>query len=198
MITYLSGNLVEKHPTRLVLDVNGVGYEVFIPLSSYDRLPTKGSECMVMTYDYIREDTHSLFGFMTDEERSMFVLLMGISGIGPKLALSALSGLTVKELRGAIMEGNYKRLSSISGVGKKVAERMVVELRDKIGVGDALESISGSDQSEENITMRDAVLALVSLGYKRDPAERMVNDVIKRASGESLTVEDVIKKALGG
>ena len=126
MITFLDGEIVEKRPTDVVMSVHGVGYEVFIPLSSYDRLPSRGDACRILTIDHVREDTHCLYGFMTEPERHMFKLLMGISGIGPKLALSALSGLTVRELKVAVVEGDVKRLSSISGVGRKMAERMVV------------------------------------------------------------------------
>ncbi len=99
MITFLRGELVEKHPTRAVLDVGGVGYEVMIPLSSYDRLPGKDEDCRLLTYDYVREDTHTLFGFATAPERDTFVMLLSITGIGPKLALSALSGMAVRELK---------------------------------------------------------------------------------------------------
>lgn len=199
MITFLCGKLVEKRPTRIVIDMGGVGHEVFIPLSSYDRLPVKDEDCRILTYDYVREDSHQLFGFMIEAERRMFLLLMGISGIGPKLALSALSGLSVSELKAAIVEGDVKRLSSISGIGKKMAERIVVELRDKIGVGEALEAVSGSKAlSAADEKTRDAVLALVALGYKQAVARKMVGTVLSKANADDITVEDVIKKALGG
>jgi Holliday junction DNA helicase RuvA len=196
MIAFVQGVLEEKQPTRVVINVAGVGYEVFIPLSSYDQLPSVGTDCRVLTHDHIREDTHQLFGFMSEDERSAFVMLMGISGIGPKLALSALSGLSVRELKVALIEGDVKRLSSISGVGKRMAERMIVELKDKISAGDALEAIAGAaDESPEAMTMRDAVLALVSLGYKQDEARKMVKRALD--SGEvSDDVEEIIRKSL--
>lgn len=200
MITFLHGIIVEKQPTRVVLDVGGVGYEVFVPLSSYDRLPAKNESCRILTYDYLREDGHLLFGFMTEEERRMFILLMGASGIGPKLALSALSGLSIRELKAAVVEGDIKRLSSISGVGKKMAERIVVELRDKIGVGEGLEALTGArEMSADDLKARDAVLALIALGYKQEAARKMVAGVLRKGGVDDIkTVEDIIKKALRG
>jgi holliday junction DNA helicase RuvA len=196
MITHLNGTLVEKQPTRVVLDIGGVGYAVLIPLSSYDRLPRQGAPCRILTVDYVREDIHQLFGFMTEPERRMFGLLTSVSGIGPKLALSALSGLTVRDLTRAILDGDTKRLASISGLGKRTAERIVVELRDKIGEADALEAAGAAEPDATDGRRRDAVLALVALGYKQADAARMVAGVLQNAPGAS--VEDVIKHALGG
>jgi Holliday junction DNA helicase RuvA len=194
MITHLDGMLIEKHPTRVVMDLGGVGYEVFIPLSSYDRLPRKESLCRLLTYDYIREDTHTLYGFATDDERRMFVLLLSTSGIGPKLALSALSGMTVRELKRAILDSDVKRLSSISGVGKKMAERIVVDVRDKIDPGEGLEATAGAQDHGDQTINRDAVLALIALGYKQDEARKMITTVCTRT--ESTSVEELIKMAL--
>ena len=194
MITHLEGILVEKHPTRVVMDLGGVGYEVFIPLSSYDRLPRKQSPCKLMTYDYVREDMRTLYGFATDDERRMFLLLLSTAGIGPKLALSALSGLTVSELKRAILDGDVKRLSSISGVGKKMAERMVVDVRDKIDPAEGLETVAGATDGAEQTINRDAILALVALGYKQDEARKMMTKV--RTQTTSTSVEELIKMAL--
>ena len=194
MITFLRGTLVEKQPTRAVLDVGGVGYEVMIPLSSYDRLPLTGESCYILTVDHVREDAHLLFGFMSDDEREMFGTLTGVSGIGPKLALSALSGLTVRDIKAAVVEGDIKRISSISGVGKKMAERIIVELRHRISAGDALEAVAGRS-GETNDELRDAMLALVALGYKADDAQKMVTKVIG-VHPEANTVETIIKFAL--
>jgi Holliday junction DNA helicase RuvA len=196
MITFLEGSLVEKQPTRLVVDVNGVGYEVLVPLSSYDPLPALNERCRILTYDYVREDTHALFGFVTEDERRMFVLLLAITGIGPKLALSALSGLSVKELKTAVVQGDVKRLSSISGVGKKMAERMILELRHRM---DSLEvaSTAAGESKDAPPGVRDAVLALIALGYRQDEARKMV---ARAADGmvADTNVEDIIKKALSG
>ena len=199
MITFLNGKLADKRPTRTVLDVGGVGYEIFIPLGSYDRLPATGEACHILIYDHVREDTHQLFGFMSEAERTMFVLLLGTSGVGPKLALSALSGLSVRELRAAIVDGDTKRLSSISGIGKKVAERIVVELRDKISKGEALDAVAGAEElTEGDVKLRDAVMALIALGYKQSPARKMVQDVLRGKGAEGLSVEEIIRHALGG
>ncbi|MDA0576761.1 MAG: Holliday junction branch migration protein RuvA [Verrucomicrobia bacterium] len=192
MIAFLDGVLVEKHPTRVVLDVQGVGYDVFIPLSSYDRLPESGARCRVLTYLQVREDAHVLFGFLTDTERRMFGLLMTVSGIGPKLALSALSGLSVRELKAAIVGGDSKRLSGVSGVGRKTSDVVIVELKDKFSAGEALEALAGP--AETDMTLRDAIAALVSLGYKQEEARKLV--VAARQMLPDAGVEVLIKKAL--
>jgi len=197
MITFLEGVIEEKQPTHVVMNVGGVGYEVVIPLSSYDRLPGLTERCRILTYDHIREDAHQLFGFMTEGERRMFVLLLTVSGIGPKLALTILSGLSIRELKVAIAEGDVKRLSSVSGIGKKTAERMVVELRDKLGAGEVLEASAGARAlSESDVKLRDAILALISLGYKRTEAQDMVTRVIGDSAAGQESVEELVRKAL--
>lgn len=197
MITFLEGVVEAKQPTHVVLNVGGVGYEVTIPLSSYDRLPGEQATCRILTYDHVREDAHQLFGFMTEEERRLFMLLMTVSGIGPKLALTTLSGLTTRELKAAIVQADVKRLSSVSGIGKKTAERMVVELKDKLGAGEALEAVAaGAVPAGGDARTRDAVMALISLGYKRSEAQDMVARVLGGPQGAGLAVEDVVRKAL--
>ena len=134
MITFLHGRLVESLPTQAVVDVQGVGYEVLIPLSSFDKLPPPGQEVRLLTHLAVREDAHVLYGFMSGAERDLFRLLIHtVSGIGPKIALNILSGMNVAALRAAVGRGDVKALSQISGVGRKTAERIVVELKDKIG-----------------------------------------------------------------
>lgn len=197
MITFLEGIIDEKQPAHVVMNVGGVGYEVIIPLSSYDRLPAIGEHCRILTHDHVREDVHLLFGFMTPEERRVFLLLVSVSGVGPKTALSVLSGMTARELKVAITTGDVKRLSSISGIGKKTAERMVVELKDKFGAGEVMEAATaGNVPAESEIKMRDAVLALISLGYKRAEAQDMVVRVMSDAALQTASVEDVVRKAL--
>ena len=138
MITFLHGKLVESLPTQVIVDVNGVGYEALIPLSSYDKLPAPGHEVKLLTHLVVREDAHTLYGFMSGAERDLFRLLINtVSGIGPKIALNVLSGISVTAFRGAVAGGDVKALSQISGVGKKTAERIVVELRDKVGPASA-------------------------------------------------------------
>jgi len=198
VISFLKGLIVQKQPTRVVLEVAGVGYEVLIPLSTYDRLPARGEACCLLTVDYVREDCHQLFGFMTEPERALFALLMGTSGVGPKLALSALSGMSVRDLRTAVVEGDVARLSSVSGIGKKMAERIIVDLRDKVGKGEALEAASGATPgTEAESKRRDALMALVALGYKREAADKMVRNALRKGSA-SLSVEAIIRMALSG
>lgn len=195
MITFLEGTLVEKDPTRIVVNVGGVGYEVFIPLSSYDRLPAAGATCRVLTYDHVREDIHALYGFLTEDERSLFLRLLDISGIGPRTALTALSGLSVRDLKAAIVQADVKRLSSVSGIGKKTAERIVVELRDKLGAGEAMEAVAGAPQTPETMRLRDAALALVSLGYKQPDAQELAREAATKLK-PGATVEEIVRKAL--
>lgn len=195
MIVFLEGMLEDKQPMRIVLNVQGVGHEVFIPLSSYDRLPAPGEACRVHTYDYVREDQRTLYGFMTLPEKDLFEMLLGISGVGPKLALGALSGMSVRELKACVVEGDAARLAGIKGIGRKTAERMVVELRDRIGTADALEAVAGASGDAGDMRLRDAVLALISLGYKQADAQKMMERVAKSASPKH-TVEDMIRNAL--
>lgn len=195
MICFIEGTITEKQPTRVVISVGGVGYEILIPLSSYDRLPLVGEVCRIETLHYVREDQQTLYGFMSAGEKEVFSLLLSISGIGPKLALSALSGLSVRELKTAVVEGDQKRLNAISGVGRKMAERMIVELRDKLSAGEALEAVAGEDEESSDHRVRDAMLALVSLGYKQNDARKMVKDVLDKTD-DDVAVEDVIRQAL--
>jgi holliday junction DNA helicase RuvA len=195
MITFLDGTLEEKLPGRIVINVNGVGYEVAVPLSSLDRLPVEGEVGRLLIYHHITEASQALFGFATDEERKMFTLLLSVSGIGPKTAVSALSGLSVRELKYALVESDVKRISSISGIGKKTAERVIVELRDKFSMGEAFEALAGADELPGNNRSRDAVLALVSLGYKQDDARKMIKKV---DSDPDASVEDLVRKSLTG
>ncbi len=198
MITYLEGRLIDKQPTRIVIDVGGVGYEVFIPLSSFDRLRAENGVCRVLTYHHVREDAQTLYGFVTAGERQMFELLLSITGIGPKIALSALSGMSVRELKAAVAENDVKRLHSISGIGRKTAERMVIELRDRLSEGEALEAVSGADEpGADDLRMRDAILALISLGYKQADARKMVRHVFA-GDTEDVSVEEIVRRALLG
>jgi holliday junction DNA helicase RuvA len=197
MITFLKGTLVEALPTQITVEVGGVGYDVLIPLSSFDRLPAPGNEVRVLTHLAIREDAHVLYGFMTAAERELFRLLINtVSGIGPKIALNVLSGMNVTALRGAVAAGDVKALSQISGVGKKTAERIVVELRDKIGAAGAWEASSEQrGLSADDQKLNDAVLALLALGFKQNEA----HDGVRAAQamlGGSATVEQLVRACL--
>lgn len=197
MITFLRGTLIEVLPTQITVDVNGVGYELLIPLSSYDKLPAPGHNVRVLTHLTIREDAHVLYGFMSDEERQLFRLLVNsVSGIGPKTALSVLSGMSVTVFRGAVANGDVKALSQISGVGKKTAERIVVELKDKIGVAGAWEASSAKRTlSPEEQKTNDAVLALMALGYKQVEAHDVVRASLK-ALGPNAGLEELVRASL--
>ena len=198
MIVFLDGVLEDKEPTRAVVNVGGVGYEAAIPLSSYDRLPAAGQRVRLLTVLVVREDAHLLFGFMTAEERGLFLQLTSVNGIGPKLGLAVLSGLSVRDLRAAIAAGDVKRLSGISGIGKKTAERLVLEMRDKLGKGDLAEALTaGNVPGPADAKLRDAYLALVSLGYKPADAQRMVRDVAGQIAPDS-SLEDMLRKVLSG
>jgi len=195
MITFLEGKLATKQLARIEMDVGGVGYEVFIPLSSYDRLPLEGERCRILTYHHITDADQRLFGFCSDDERVMFMKLLTISGVGPKLAISALSGLPVRELKAALINGDVKRISSISGIGKKTAERIVVELRDKFDTGEQLEAFAPAEAASGDRRLRDAALALGALGHKPDDAAKMIKAVANKLTPE-MTVEDLIRLTL--
>jgi len=197
MITFLHGKLVEALPTLATVEVHGVGYEVLIPLSSFDKLPAPGSEVHILTHLAIREDAHVLYGFMTAAERDLFRLLINnVSGIGPKSALNVLSGMNPVALRGAVANGDVKALSQISGIGKKTAERIVVELRDKIGAAGSWEASSAQRTlSADNQKLNDAVLALMALGFKQPEA----HDAIRASQavlGPQASVEDMVRASL--
>jgi Holliday junction DNA helicase RuvA len=197
MINFLQGKLVEALPTQVTVNVNGVGYEVLIPLSSFDKLPQPGAEVKILTHLAIRDDAHVLYGFMTAAEREMFRLLVNtVSGIGPKLALNILSGMNVTALRGAVSNGDVKALSQISGVGKKTAERIVVELKDKIGAAGAWEAMSAQRSlSEGDQKINDAVLALMALGFKQIEAHDSVR-AAQATLGAKASVEDLVRASL--
>jgi Holliday junction DNA helicase RuvA len=197
MITFLHGKLVEALPTQVIVDVHGVGYDVLIPLSSYDKLPSPGGDIKLLTHLAIREDAHVLYGFMTSAEREMFRLLINnVSGIGPKIALNVLSGMNVTALRGAVANADVKALSQISGVGKKTAERIVVELKDKIGAAGAWEALSATRSlSDADQKINDAVLALMALGFKQIEAHDSIR-AAQAALGPAASVEDLVRASL--
>jgi len=195
MIAFLNGTLVEKSPSVALLDVHGVGYEVFISLSTYDRLPATGSSCKLLTYHHIREDINIVFGFMQVEEKQMFERLINVNGIGPKIALSILSGLTITELVSAIAEGNITRISSIHGIGKKTAERLIVELRDKVNPLEALVASTAGGGDPKNAMLRDTILALTQLGFPQDSAHKMTQAAFA-ANPDIKDAETLLRKSL--
>jgi Holliday junction DNA helicase RuvA len=197
VITFLHGKLLEALPTQVVVDVHGVGYEALIPLSSYDKLPQPGQELKLLTHLVVREDAHTLYGFMSGAERDLFrILINTVSGIGPKIALNILSGISVTTFRGAVANGDVKALSQISGVGKKTAERIVVELKDKVGVAGAWEASSAQRAlSPDEQKVNDAVLALMALGFKQIEAHDSVRQA-QAVLGPQATIEDLVRVCL--
>ena len=198
MIVFLDGVLEDKEPTRVVVNVNGLGHEAAIPLSSYDRLPAIGQQLRLLTVLVVRDDAHLLFGFMTADERDAFLRLTSISGIGPKLGLAVLSGLSVRDLQAAVANGDVKRLSGISGIGKKTAERLILELRDKFSKGELMAAATGGNAAAPaNAKLRDVLLALLSLGYKQADAQRMVQAIASDISPDT-PLEDILRQVLSG
>jgi len=196
MITFLDGKLVSALPTLATVDVNGVGYEVFIPLSSYDKLPTVGQPIRILTHLAVREDAHILYGFMTVPERDLFRLLVNnVSGIGPKLALAVLSGMSVSNFKTAVVNSDIAAISKISGLGKKTAERIILELKDKLGVAAAWEAATAAyAPTPEQEQANEAVLALIALGYKLVDAHKAVRDL--QTQGQAKSAEELVKLAL--
>src|SRR6201988_4562896 len=172
MITFLDGKLVAALPTQATVDVNGVGYEVFIPLSSYDKLPAVGQPIRILTHLAVREDAHVLYGFMSAAERDLFRLLVNnVSGIGPKLALAVLGGMSVTSFKAAVVNSDVAAISKISGIGKKTAERIVLELKDKLGVAAAGEAASAAHApTPEEEQTNEAGQALIAPFYKHGHA----------------------------
>jgi Holliday junction DNA helicase RuvA len=194
MIAYLKGILAEKSPTRALIDVHGVGYDVLIPVSSYDRLPKVGDEAKVYTHLHVREDAHLLFGFATLEEKELFLLLISVSGIGPKSAIGIISSVHPKDFRQAILTENLAMITSLPGVGKKTAQRLVIELKEKIARQFTAESVSVSTVAPD--LTEEAVMALVSLGYGKNVAEKAVARALREPSERTLSLQELIKLAL--
>ena len=194
MIAFIRGTLIEKEPTRVVLEAGGVGYELLIPLSAYGKLPRTGEEAKLLVHHCVREDDEILFGFATADEKAMFEKLISVSGVGPKIALAILSGSSVGELAMSIAGGDAKRLSAIKGVGKKTAEKICVELKDK--VSDFAFSGRGVEGAPSPIA-KDAVAALRALGFNEETSSKMVSEVLAR-DAEIDSVEQIIKMSLSG
>lgn len=193
MIARIRGKVWEAYPNRLILDVQGIGYEVLVPVSTFDKLhPTEGSTIELRTYLQVRETAHTLYGFATEEERDVFLLLIDrVSGIGPSTAMSVLSGMPVTRFKEAVVKGDVAELSRIKGLGKKTAERIVLELKDKVGVTETWEQAAGGNLSR---SAADAELALIALGYKQVDARKAVKKVLEENA--DATVEELIRGAL--
>lgn len=197
MIAHLRGSILEKHPNRIVIDVNGVGYDVFVPLSTFYDLGEPGAGIALRIHTHVREDAFVLYGFATLLEVELFERLIGVSGIGPKLALAVLSGIEPQELIRAIERGDLARLTAIPGVGKKTSERIVLELKDRLPRAQVAAAVAGVTASDAPILRDDAVSALVNLGYHRPLAEKAAEAAIKTIGSTSdASFERVLKQAL--
>ncbi|MEK6689856.1 MAG: Holliday junction branch migration protein RuvA [Nitrospirota bacterium] len=192
MIASIEGNLTFKSPNYLIIDVGGIGYQIFVPLSSFYFLPNIGDSIRLNIYTHLKEDAIQLYGFFSKEEKEIFISLIGVTGIGPKLAINILSGISPSDLVKAISEGNLVTLNAIPGIGRKTAERLILELKEKIG------SLRGPEVSAEGIdnNYEDALSALVNLGYKRSLAEMALKQFRTDSGLNSKSVEEMIKEAL--
>jgi Holliday junction DNA helicase RuvA len=194
MIAHLRGTLLVKHPNVIVVDVGGVGYEVVIPVSAFSSLPEKGQPVELHIHTHVREDALALFGFLTSADKALFEKLITVSGIGPKLAITTLSGLTGSDLVNAIRTGAIEQLVRIPGVGKKTAERMVLELRDKLDLAGVPERAAVATRSAFSATEEDVISALMNFGANRASAEAAVNKA--RSATESNDFDALFRRAL--
>jgi len=192
VIAQIRGTLAYKLPGEIIVDVGGVGYQVFIPLNVFYRLPEVGDSISLYIHTHLREDALQLFGFAAAEEKHVFLLLNAVSGIGPKLAISILSGIPADELVRAVKDSDQLRLLSIPGVGRKLAERMIVELRDKFTTWQP-RPFEVEARSDDSQLTADAVSALVNLGYRKAEVEKNVRDIVQTGK---RTLEEVLKEVL--
>ena len=192
MISQIRGRLAYKSPEEIVIDVHGVGYGIKVPLSTFYELPGIGEEILLLIYTYVREDSLHLYGFLTPKEKELFRLLIGVSGVGPKLAINVLSGISAGELERALKDEDLVRLTRIPGVGRKTAERMLVELKDKVVVSETT-VVPGIRGKEEMI--KDALSALVNLGYAKGIAEGAIKGVLQEKE-DALSLEELLRESL--
>jgi Holliday junction DNA helicase RuvA len=191
MIGFLTGKIISKKPTQILMDVNGVGYQVNISITTFEKLGDVNSSVSLFTFLSVKEDALDLYGFSTEAEKEMFRLLISVSGIGPKLAQSILSGIQIEELKEALQVGNISRLVAIPGIGRKTAERLLIELRDKVEkLAEEFIQVSNAKFAIKN----DAVSALTSLGYNVKTAEKVVRDILEKTP--DATIEDLVKNSL--
>ena len=199
MYHYLSGQLIEKTAASMVLEAGGVGYYLSIPVSTFTSLPEIGQPVKILTYFVVREDAQQLYGFFTEEERQLFRLLLSVSGIGPKTGLTVLSGISIHDLKRAILDNDLALLTSAPGIGRKTAERLVVELREKIAVVDEKRGSSGSARgktTQQEDLIEDSLRALVELGYRKQNAQDAIRKAVKSLEGGKISVPDLVRVSL--
>ena len=196
MIASLTGRLASKHPGGVIVDVQGVGYDVLIPLSTYYQLPALNQAVTLVIHTHVREDAIQLYGFLTQREKDAFLLLLGVSGIGPKLSLSVISTLSVDDLASAVRNDDQRMLASVPGIGKKSAGRLALELKDKIEkLGGPVDHRAAKAAEPSSRLMDDALSALTNLGYKAAEAKEVVKQVLASRNGET-PLQDLIREAL--
>ncbi len=197
MIAYVQGTLIEKFPTHALVEVCGIGYEIHIPLSTFEQLPQTGSECKLLTHFHVREDIQQLYGFHTAPEKEMFLILISVSGIGPKSAIGILSGISSDDFRQAVLKEDQIVLSSLPGIGKKTAQRLIVELKEKISKITSISTGKAALKTTSSPQLADeAVMALVSLGYSRPLAEKSVLRYFQENPGTMPSLQELIKLSL--
>jgi Holliday junction DNA helicase RuvA len=194
LISYIRGILAEKTPARIVIETAGVGYEVLVPLSSYDALPRVGDELLIHTHHHVREDVQQLYGFATERERQIFRMLISVSGIGPRLALGILSGASVDGITDAIVREEVEQLTLIPGIGKKTAQRLIVELKGRIAEEEAMVVVGGGVAAADS-SARQAVEALIALGFTRATSKKAVEKAAGECDGKPC-VEELVRSAL--
>jgi holliday junction DNA helicase RuvA len=195
MIAYVNGTVTYKDPAYTIIDVNGIGYEIKISLQTYTSMPESGERCKLVTYLNIREDAHVLYGFWGSDEKKLFLDLIGISGVGPSTALVMLSSLSSGEIRQGIVDEDLRLIQSIKGIGLKTAQRVILELKDKIRKEEWITSDTKSTGNQPNTTRSEALAALITLGIPKATAEKSLDVIIKR-EGQTVSVEQLIKLAL--
>lgn len=195
MISYIKGTLVEKAPARIVVDNSGLGYEILVPLSSYDVIGDIGSDVLVYTHFHVREDSHTLFGFATIKERKLFQMLISVSGIGPRSALTILSGVSVDDFCDAVAREEEAFLTAISGIGRKTAQRLIVELKSRIVEEAEVRVGVGGGTKPRRDTISEAVQALMALGFTRPAARKAIDKCVNGMDGQ-FDVEELIRGAL--
>lgn len=196
MYQYLSGKLIEKTAATAVVEANGIGYLLQIPLSTFTSLPELGQTVKILTHFVVREDAQVLFGFASEEERQIFRLLLSVSGVGPKTALTVLSGIALADLKRAIIDGNLVTLTGVPGIGRKTAERLVVELREKIVLDDTKTAARGAKVPAGSAVEEDSLQALVELGYRKQNAQEAIRKAVKQLEGSNISVPDLIRASL--
>ncbi|MGA1843435.1 MAG: Holliday junction branch migration protein RuvA [bacterium] len=198
MIAHLTGTLSYKSPEYIVLDVHGVGYGLFVTLYTFYELPDCGAQTTLFTYTHVREDALQLYGFLTEEERAVFQHLISVNKIGPKLARNILSRLSVTDLTSAILHADSCRINAIPGIGEKTAQRLIIELRDKIARQDTQVPVmpQGVPSADRDSLFTDAVSALINLGYPKNKAEKTVRSCLTQRSDDPWTLGDIIKHSL--